>query len=168
MNEQVIDEQPAELVPISLIAAEIGETVGWVANHFGAAVTLDDLGLRSVAASVAREFFTDRREWKARQEEAHRRQAAEIERKYPKVRVAGVPAQDGLTAVESLTAAADDSYLTPSQEFGRPGQGGVRTELLEAELEKGRRAIEAKRRLTAERAKERAADQMKDDLGGRQ
>jgi hypothetical protein len=165
MNEQE-SGQELDLVQLALIAVEVGETVGALAHRFGDAVVTDDIGLRAVSAAEAREFFSERAAHRARSEEAHRQRAAEIERKYPKVRVVGVPAKEGATPFESLLASADE-YVTPAQEFGF-GQGGVATELLEAELAKGRRAAEERRRLIDERAKERAADKMKNDLGGRE
>jgi hypothetical protein len=109
--------EAADLVPLALIAAEIGESVGWVAHRFGEAVVVDDVGMRAVPVDAARAFFTERREWKERFYANAKRRAAEQGRN--KVRVKGVPAQDGMSPFESMLAAADQ-YVTPSQEFG-PG-----------------------------------------------
>ncbi|HUG08481.1 MAG TPA: hypothetical protein VMP13_06260 [Acidimicrobiia bacterium] len=75
-NEQ---ETPIEsdLVPLGLIAVETGESVDRIAHRFGEAVMLDDVGMRAVSASVAREFFAERAAWQARQVEDARRRTEE-------------------------------------------------------------------------------------------
>jgi hypothetical protein len=61
-----------ELVPLVLIAAEVGEPVELVVHRFGDDVQLDDVGMRVVSAAVARRFFTALAEQEARMQEQHR------------------------------------------------------------------------------------------------
>lgn len=137
-----------DLVPIALIALEIGGSVDRLVRRFGAEVVVDDVGMRAVPAETARRFFAERAEREAR--------IAEANAQRPKASVpvpAGVPAVEGAqTGFESLVA--QPGYTTPAEEFGRP-----RPNLLDEELAEGRRR-------TAE-AKEKAAMErrMNKDLG---
>ena len=63
---QWLDEN--QLVPLALIALEVGEPMELVAHRFGDAVVLDDIGMRAVPAAVAREFFAARAEQTGRME----------------------------------------------------------------------------------------------------
>lgn len=137
----------SDLIPLALIAAEIGEGVDRLALRFGEEVTVDDVGMRAVSASAAREFFTERAEQKARQEEAARRRREE--RRPTDRRPAGLPAPEGAeTGVEALMMS--DKWVSPADEFGRPAPN-----FLDEELVAGRRAAAEK---------ERAVKKMKQDL----
>jgi hypothetical protein len=65
--------EPAELIPLSHLALDLGEpSTGW-ASHLAdrdIAVVIDDVGRASVARSDARLLFDERREAEARQREA--------------------------------------------------------------------------------------------------
>jgi hypothetical protein len=152
-NEQVLLPE-SDLIPLALVAAEVGETVDRMAYRFGDEVETDDVGMRSISASVARRFFTERAEQRARQEEQQRQRAGQ---KAQKPVVVGVPAVEGASAYESMLAAT--GLVTPDQEFGRREA----PRFLEEALEAGARAVAEKRAQTA-RNKERAADKLKKDL----
>lgn len=137
----------SDLIPLALIAAEVGESVDRLAHRFGEAVTVDDIGMRAVRADVARQFFTGRAEWKAQHDEKARRRREELaEKSRP---LAGVPAQEGMTPFEAMAAAGE--VVSPSEEFG----GRPSPNFLEEELAAGRRAAAEK---------ERRVEQMKKDL----
>src|SRR5215207_9064011 len=106
---------PEELVSLVLIAAEVNEPIELVADRFGEAVQLDDIGMRAVPAEVVRQFLTERAEQTARMEEQSRR-LQEAHEPSPVGR--GVPAlSDDASPFESLMA-ADPSYASPQEEFG--------------------------------------------------
>lgn len=109
---------------------------------------VDDVGMRAIPVSEARAYFDERAEWKARQAEDARRRLEEQERKKGPV-PAGVPAQEGMTPLESIAAAG--GLVSPRDEFG----GIPAPNFLEEELAAGRR-------VAAE--KERAVAKMKEDL----
>jgi hypothetical protein len=144
-----------------VIAIEIGQSVDQVAHRFRDVVVLDDVGMRSVPADAARRFFTTRAEWKARHEEKARKRTEELARKTAKPAVVGAPAQEGATPFESMMAAEATSgtYTTPKAEFG-PGWGNPTRELMDEQFAQGQKEL-AERRA---RAKERAAQRMKEDL----
>ena len=161
MNEQATTTETvllpeSDLIPLALIAAEIGETVGWVANRFGEAVTVDDVGMRAISPAEARAFFAERAEEKARRVEEQRRRGQEAAQKRPVV--VGVPAQPGMSPYESMVAAT--GIVTPDQDFG----GREPPNLLEEQLAASAREIAEKRRQNA-LDKERLTEQMKKDLG---
>ena len=68
MNNETHD--PIELVPVALIAVEVGERPDVIAHRFGDVLVLDDIGMRAVPVDAARRFFAERAD-----------QAAEIQRR---------------------------------------------------------------------------------------
>lgn len=152
----------SDLIPLAMIAVEVGESVDRIAHRFDGEVVEDDIGMRAVAASVAREFFHQRAERKSRRIAEQRRRTEEAAA-LKKVVPAGAPAQEGMTPMEALVAAeaAAGTYTTPKDDYGL-GRGSATTELLEAELAEGQRDLARKRAEAAE--KRRLADKMKDDL----
>lgn len=142
MNEKTTEQvllPESDLIPLALIAAEVGETVDEIAYQFGGEVETDDVGIRSVTATAARRFFTERDEQRSQQEEQRSRRAA---KKTPTPILAGVPAVEGLTPFESM-AAAGGGVVSPSEEFG----GLEKPNFLEEELAAGRRTAAEKERL---------------------
>lgn len=102
-----------DLVSIALIAVETNEPVDNVAARFGDDVVVDDIGMRSVPATVAADFFARRaRAAERRKQLLAERFAAASKSPAP----VGVPAVDGLSAIETMMAA--DDFQTPSEEFG--------------------------------------------------
>lgn len=117
-----------ESVPLALIALEVGEPVEEVADRLGDVVQLDDVGMRTVPAAAAREFFAARAEQTARMEDQSRRLLEALDA--PPV-PAGIPAQEGATPFESLMA-GDRSYVSPAEEFGQRPKPNFLAEELEA------------------------------------
>jgi hypothetical protein len=144
-------EAEFELVPVVLIALELGEPVELVTDHLGDAVQLDDLGMRAVPASVAKEFLAGRAEQAARIEDQGRRL---LEAQAPTPVAVGVKAVEGLDAHESLMSAP--GYTTVKEEFGRPSPT-----FLEDALAEGQRA-EAEKRALVKKA-QRALDGQGDE-----
>ena len=111
MNNQTTDEIIApELVPIVLIAAEVGETTGAVAHRFREVLVLDDIGMRAVTVDVARRFFAERAEWATenqRQQAERMRRLKEQEAKRPKVRGITAPAGAPLGSALGVMMSAD-------------------------------------------------------------
>ena len=140
--EQWLNE--AELVPLALIALEVDEPIGLVADRLGEAVQLDDVGMRAVPVEVARRFLTERAEQTARMEEQALRLQEALE---PSLVGGGVPALEDGSALASIMA-ADPAYATPQAEFGRP-----RPNFLAEELEAGARQ-QAAARAEAEKVKD--------------
>jgi len=121
----------------------------------GIDVMSDDLGRPSIARSVVGAMVREHAsQQKLQTERAALRAAeqAEAERLVPVP--AGMPARDGLSAIETLMTS--DDYQSPRDEFGNP-----RVDWLADELEKGAAARAEEQAL----AKERAAARMLDDLG---
>src|SRR4051794_38379319 len=58
---QVTNDNPAEMVPLALIAAELDEPLEDLARRLGDDVMLDDVGLRTVTVDVARELIVEYR-----------------------------------------------------------------------------------------------------------
>jgi hypothetical protein len=112
-------------------------------------VVLDDVGMRAVSAAAAREFFTERHEQVARMEEQSRRIQEEMAL-MPRPAPGGIPAREGLNAHESLIA-ADSSYSSPAEEFGRSPRPNFLVEALEA----GQRKQLAERAAIKERKQEK-------------
>lgn len=110
--KQWLDEN--ELIPLAVLAIELGEPLETVAHHLADHVQLDDVGIRVVSTEAARGFLTARREQEARiKDQARRRQQA----LGPLPVVAGVPAlSDDASPLASLMAAASDCQ-TPVDEF---------------------------------------------------
>ena len=121
---------PEELVPLVLIGAEVDEPIELVADRFGDAVQLDDVGMRAVpAAAAAREFFAARAEQTARMEDQSRRLQ---EAHTPSPVVGGVPAlSDDAAPFESLMA-SECSHISPAEEFGQRPKPNFLAEELEA------------------------------------
>jgi hypothetical protein len=129
-----------ELVPLVLIAAEVGEPVELVAHRFGDDVQLDDVGMRVVSAAVARRFFTALAEQEARMQEQDRISQERASRDASLVG-GGVPAlSDDASPLESLLA-GDRSYSSPAEEFGQ----WAKPNFLVEELEAGQRRQAAER-----------------------
>jgi hypothetical protein len=109
-------ESQFELVPLALLALEVDEPIEVVADRLGDQVKLDDIGMRTVPSSAAREFLADRAEQTRRMEaQARRLQEAHV----PSPVAVGVPALENGSAMESLMA-HDPGYLTVAEEFGLP------------------------------------------------
>jgi hypothetical protein len=79
------------LVPLALIAIELGESVESVAHHFREVVRLDDAGMRAIPVEAARRFFTEQTQHRANLEEQSRR-LQELE---PQRLPAGIPFPQG-------------------------------------------------------------------------
>ena len=60
-----MDNETLELVPVALIAVEVGETPDGIAHRFADVLVLDDVGIRAVPVDAARRFFAERAEWAA-------------------------------------------------------------------------------------------------------
>jgi hypothetical protein len=100
-----VSGEPVELVPLGLVADELAMSRGEFEYRHAADVVRDDIGLRCVPAAVARRIITERDEGEARRLEDIRRRDAEAEAQWrPPV---GIPAVDGLSAVETVLAGAD-------------------------------------------------------------
>jgi hypothetical protein len=101
---------PIELMPVALIAVEVGETPDAVAHRFREVLVLDDIGMRAVAVDVARRFFAERAEQAAeirrRQAESMRR-LKEQEAKRPKVRAIPAPAGAPIGSALAVLRSAD-------------------------------------------------------------
>ena len=165
-NESTLEEVTEQtfchgcrLVPVSHLGLDLDVPIGgWerFLSEQGIDVQADDLGrpaiARSVFGALVREQASMR---KLLSERAALRaaEAAEIERR-TRVPV-GIPAQEGLSALETVMAAPD--YQSPRDEFGNPRVNWI------AELIEG----DARRRTDEEQvqAKERLAKQMKERLG---
>lgn len=149
MNEQEFTPEPAGLVPLVLIAVEVDEPVEHVVDRFSDEIVLDDVGMRAIPAAAARQFLTERAEQTARMEEQSRRIQEEMAL-MPRPAPGGIPAREGLNAHESLIA-ADSSYVSPAEEFGRFPRPNFLVEALEA----GQRKQLAERAAIRERKKEK-------------
>jgi hypothetical protein len=108
-----------ELVPLSLIADELGMSRGEFEYRYGADVTVDDIGLRCIPAPVAKRIIADRAAAEAVMLEAARKRDAEAEANWrPPV---GVPAIEGLTAFQTVMANEPPpewkTRVSPAQEF---------------------------------------------------
>jgi len=102
------DDPSVELVPIGLIAAEIGEPLDELARRLGVAVTYDDVGLRCVAVATARTVISEHREHQlvAAATSARNQKVTEelAERHRPRV-----------WSAPSATALAELGYATPQE-----------------------------------------------------
>jgi hypothetical protein len=142
------------LIPLSVLALDpdvFGERTPseWV-RLLPDEIFEDDFGRLCVTATTALALADEHREQKAKRAEAAARRAAQ---RRPQPVPAGVPAQEGLEAFETMMA--EPTYATPRDEFGRPSP-----DFLTDELEAGRRAAAE----AEARAKSRAAARMKDEL----
>jgi hypothetical protein len=112
-----VEAVPAELVPLSVLALDLGEpSTGW-SSHLadrGIEIVLDDLGRASIARSDARQLFDERRENECRAREVARRQeqqAVEADKAWRSQLPVGLPwyeIPDGVPPVVAMTAAARD------------------------------------------------------------
>ena len=73
---------PVDLVPLGLVAGELGMGRGELEYRYAADVTVDDIGLRCLPAPVARRIVAERDEAKAKQLELVRKRDAEEEAKW--------------------------------------------------------------------------------------
>jgi hypothetical protein len=142
-------EAEFDLIPLALIALEVDEPVGLVADRLGDVVQLDDVGLRAIPSAAAREFLTARAEQAARMADQSRR-LQEAHKPSPVGR--GVPSlSDDASPFESLMAAESSHYETPAEEFGRPAP-----RFLQEEIEQGaRQAASARAEAEAKKGKGR-------------
>ncbi len=62
MNTDNSHNDTAELVPLALLAAELGEPLDELAGRLADDVTFDDIGLSAVAVDVARNVIAEHRE----------------------------------------------------------------------------------------------------------
>ena len=145
------DSTLESLVPISLIATEVGESVGWVLKALGDSVTVDHAGMRAVPVEVCAEFLDTRAEEERKRKERRARRQAEIEAKREPV-TAGPPAQDGMTAAEVVMSSP--GWVSPADEFEDKGKGHVHRQLMEERLAEGRR-LQAERKRKAREATRR-------------
>jgi hypothetical protein len=141
-------EAEFELVPLVLIALELGEPVEMVADHLGDAVQLDDLGMRAVPAAEAKEFIAARRAQTRRIEDQDRRLQ---EAQAPPPVAVGVPSVENMDAHAALMAAP--GFTTVKEEFGLPSPT-----FLEDALAEGQRA-EAEKRALVEQAQRALGDE---------
>jgi hypothetical protein len=110
---------PSDLVPISLIAPELGEQLETLAERLAPNVVTDDIGLRCVAADVARRLISEHR---ARQAAVAERMAAAFEAlvvaESQRRRPLGIPvplgASSDVTALEVMKSEARYEGVTPS------------------------------------------------------
>ena len=118
----------AELIPLALIGLEVDEPIELVADRFGEAVQLDDIGMRSVPAEVARQFLADRAQTMARMQEQSRRLQEAL---YPSPVFSGVPAlSDDASPFDSLVN-GDPGWVSPAEEFGQRPKPNFLAEELE-------------------------------------
>ena len=137
-----------DLVPLSLVAAELGESIGTTERRFHQSVTVDDVGLRAVPAGVVRAFFEDRAALQARA--AERRKKAREGRRPVSVPV-GIPAGEDMSAFETMMSAS--GYQTVAEEFGRPAPNFLDEELAQgaqAEADRKARARKAQQKRTSD------------------
>ena len=102
-----------ELVPVVLLAGELGESVQTLADRLRDELERDDLGFRCVSAATAQRLIAHRDDWaaefKRRQAEWQRRHK-EADAKRPKIR-GGIPAPAGApldSALAVLKSAEND------------------------------------------------------------
>ena len=122
--ETEIRETVSELIPLTLLAGELGESVDAIAHRLRDDLVRDDLGFRCVSAATAQRAITHRDEQAAqirqRQAETTAR-LKELEARRPKIR--GVPAPAGSlgSAVGVVMAAENDDrdWLYGSGKFTR-------------------------------------------------
>jgi hypothetical protein len=144
------------LVPISHLSLDLDvPVVGWPTwlEEQGIAVMPDDLGRPSIARSVFGALVreqTSMRKLLAERTALRAAEMAELEREN-RIPV-GVPAQEGRSPYESMMT-SEGRVLTPEMEFG----GRERPNWVAHELDQSARQREAE-------AKERLADQLKEDL----
>ena len=160
MNEQATATvcDGCRLIPINHLSLDLDVPVGgWemFLSEQGIDVMSDDLGRPSIARSVVGALLREQANTEKLQAERTALRAmemAEVERRTPVP--AGMAAQEGMTALETLMTA--DDYSTPDDEMGRP-----KVNWLADELARGA-AVRAEDEALA---KERAAARMRDDLG---
>lgn len=149
-------------VPVSHLLLEIAAPIGGWSELFDELeirVSPDHLGRASIPAMGARRVLAKLRRQSGLLAERSARRHEDMAARRPIG--GGVPAIEGMTPWESMVATG--KVVMPSQEFGhRP-----KPRFLEEEIEAGAKSEAEKKRLGAERAKQRLEDQMKTDLGGK-
>jgi hypothetical protein len=126
-----VADKELELVPLALLAGELGEPIDELARRLGDDVVRDDLGLRAVPGDVATSAIVARDELVAEHRRTAERNEATTAAIADQHRSAsgGVPAIEGLSAFETMMTNADDKELKSGrvsvhQEFldgiGRP------------------------------------------------
>ncbi len=144
-----------ELIPVSHLALDPGtfgqRTPAEWARQLEGEMFEDAFGRLCVTTTTALALADEHREQKAKMADAAARRAAQ-RRPRPPV-PAGVPAEEGLEAFETMMA--QPSYATPRDEYGLPAPN-----FLDDQFEAGQRLAAEKEAI----AKERAVERMKDDL----
>ena len=116
---------PAELVPLGLLALKLGEQPDTLAHRLGGDVVRDDVGLRAVPVGVAKRCVADRDAAERWQLEEVRRRDAEAEAKWRPPR--GLPASEvpeGIDPALFLMARdgppdySDGGFFVPRRSFG--------------------------------------------------
>ena len=137
------------LIPLSHLSLDVGEpvVVGWeqLFAERGIEIVLDDIGRPSVERRVLGELIA---EYVARQRAAQQAEIAALNKEVP-VPVAGVPAEEGLSAVETLMA--QPAYEGVQDELGLP-----KPNFLDEELAESRRLQAASRARQEQEAVETA------------
>ena len=150
-------------IPVSHLALEDGIDVpfsGWqqVFDHLGIKTLTDPAGRSAITTLDARKLLSTLKRRDELAVEAAQRRTERMAKKYPVPVGPGLPVQEGMTPVESMVAAG--GVVSLHDEFGdRPKPRFLEDEILAGEQEQA-----AKRRLAAERAKQRLLDQAKDKL----
>ena len=151
-------------IPVSHLSLEEGIEVplkGWsgLFEEMGIKILTDPAGRPAITTLAARQLLnTLRRRDKLAVEHAQRR-TEKLAKKHPISVGREIPAQEGLSPFETMVAAG--GVVSPQDEFG---SGRERPNFLREELAAGQRADAEKKRLAAERKKERLIDQAKDKL----
>jgi hypothetical protein len=84
-----------DLIPLGLLALELGESIDRAEGRFRDSVQLDDCLMRVVPAQAVRRFFAEKAEWKVRHEEERKKRLANTpQRRAPR----GIRAEPGSTA----------------------------------------------------------------------
>ncbi|MBB2990264.1 hypothetical protein FHR72_001732 [Mycolicibacterium iranicum] len=76
-----MNPQPPQLVPLMLVAHEIGGDANALAAKLGDTVVLDGIGIRCLTADLAREVIADHRAAVAAERDRRRAEAAEARRR---------------------------------------------------------------------------------------
>lgn len=136
-------------IPISYLALDLHAPFGgWEALFAsrGVEVVTDDLGRPAIPRAALGELIAEREATKAAQRaesERQRKQAAQKKRV-----VVGVPAQEGMSAYESMVAAT--GLVTPEDEWGR-----AKPRFLEEHIEAGAKDLARRRAETAEKKRKK-------------
>ena len=167
--EEAIEEVTCDCVgcisvPLSILQLEVDVPLGgWdgMLEQMNIRQLTDHIGRRAISAADARRLLKTVRRRDELAVEGHDRMFEKLAARRPVPVSGGLPVVEGATPYESLVAAG--GVVSPKDEFG----GRPKPRFLQDELEAGQRFIDEKKRLAAERAKERLTDQAKDKLGGK-